>query len=364
MGRWAQHTTVRKRVSAPCPTGRPSPPSFPLWLRVVVLGSCCRWWLYCSGEGLSPLGLSQHVLPSTLSSRHPAASLGGRVRCARQRDSPVSHLTMAPHRPPVIAFSPALTVASSFRRILAPPRGGGGRALPASQSRRRWCPDSTPPAASTGPPTPAVAANAVVPLARTPTPGASPTTSPPTPTPTPLPTHHPILSPATHTVTYRGRRIPVAHGTTLRTALIRAGATPHNGRSTVICCRGLGTCGTCSVAVVGGDYGDGGGGAVAAAATAATPVDGAATGLPPPSPPLPVHPPAISPGLSPPTPSARERARLAFPPHTAAASAAGGLRLACQVRVVGDVEVAKGEGFWGHRPSRLPPLPTEAEEGA
>lgn len=263
---------------------------------------------------------------------------------------------MGPRRPRILAFAPALTLASCCRAL--GPRGGGGRALPACQPRPVPRAVATPPTASTGPPTPAVTTDA-----------AAATVAPTPP------------APATHTVTYRGRRIPVAHGTTLRTALIRAGASPHNGRSTVICCRGLGTCGTCAVAVVADHAGGGGGGvhgdgvaasatnrttnatdAAAAAAAATATADGAATG--PSSPPLPPPTHAATPGLSPPLPSARERARLAFPPHTAAASAAGGLRLACQVRVVGDVAVAKGEGFWGHRPARLPPLTTEASTGA
>lgn len=42
-----------------------------------------------------------------------------------------------------------------------------------------------------------------------------------------------------------------ASGTTLRTALLTGGVTPHNGRATLINCRGLGTCGTCAVEVVG-----------------------------------------------------------------------------------------------------------------
>lgn len=264
---------------------------------------------------------------------------------------------MAPCRPPILAFAPTLTLASCC--LATTPPGGGARALPARQSRHLLRAVATRLTASAGPSTPAVTADAAA---------AAVAPSPPTP--------------ATHTVTYRGRRIPVAHGTTLRTALIRAGASPHNGRSTVICCRGLGTCGTCAVAVV-ADHADGGGGAGggvhgdgvaasaantttsdtdAAVAAATATADAAATG--PPSPPLPPPTHTATPGLSPPLPSARERARLAFPPHTAAASAAGGLRLACQVRVVGDVAVTKGEGFWGHRPARLPPLATEASTGA
>lgn len=38
-------------------------------------------------------------------------------------------------------------------------------------------------------------------------------------------------------------------GATLRTAMLEAGVTPHNGRATLINCRGLGTCGTCAVEV-------------------------------------------------------------------------------------------------------------------
>lgn len=251
---------------------------------------------------------------------------------------------MAPHRYPILAFVPALNLAA-FGRVLVPhgggARGGGAHALPTSQSSPIPRLVVTSPSASTGPPTPIVDDDAAAPAVAT-----------PTPTPT-------LSVPATHMVTYRGRRIPVAHGTILRTALIRAGASPHNGRSTIICCRGLGTCGTCAVAVV-TDHADDGSsdgvhvGAVAAAAgttitnTTTTPTAAAAL---------------ASSGLSPPLPSARERARLAFPPHTAAASAARGLRLACQVRVVGDVTLAKGDGFWGHRPARLPPLPTEAAKG-
>lgn len=40
-------------------------------------------------------------------------------------------------------------------------------------------------------------------------------------------------------------------GATLRTAMLQAGVTPHNGRAALINCRGLGTCGTCAVEVQG-----------------------------------------------------------------------------------------------------------------
>ncbi len=45
--------------------------------------------------------------------------------------------------------------------------------------------------------------------------------------------------------------------------------------------------------------------------------------------------------------SLRERARLSFPPHTYERAVAKNLRLACQVRVVGDIVVRKNNKFWG-----------------
>ena len=75
-------------------------------------------------------------------------------------------------------------------------------------------------------------------------------------------------------------------GTTLRTALLQAGVTPHNGRAALINCRGLGTCGTCAVQVKG----------------------------------------AVEPGQW----TQQERLRLHFPPHSPPGNLQ--LRLACQVR--------------------------------
>lgn len=105
------------------------------------------------------------------------------------------------------------------------------------------------------------------------------------------------------TITFRGRTIAVPRGTNLRRALLDADLSPHNGRASLINCRGLGTCGTCAV--------------------------------------------VASPGLEPAEASLRERARLAFPPHDADVSRKRSLRLACQVRVVGDVDLRKNAGFWG-----------------
>lgn len=106
-------------------------------------------------------------------------------------------------------------------------------------------------------------------------------------------------------VTFRGQTISCEGGARLRDVLSEAGLTPHNGQSRWFNCKGLGTCGTCAVRVEGE--------------------------LPP--------------------PSARERARLGFPPHRLES----GLRLACQVRVESDLRVEKLEGFWGQgepEPSR------------
>ncbi len=86
-------------------------------------------------------------------------------------------------------------------------------------------------------------------------------------------------------------------GETLRAALLRAGLSPYNGAAAVLNCRGLGTCGTCAVEVRG----------------------------------------PVSPM------TAVERWRLGFPPHRRE----NGLRLACQCRALGEVNVVKHPGFWG-----------------
>lgn len=104
------------------------------------------------------------------------------------------------------------------------------------------------------------------------------------------------------TIRFQGRETVCAVGTRLRDALLDAGLTPHHPAMTVVNCHGLGTCGTCAVEVRGQ------GGAVT-------------------------------------EPTALEGWRLSFPPHRTDR----GLRLACQCRVIGDVEVVKHGGLWGQR---------------
>jgi len=103
-------------------------------------------------------------------------------------------------------------------------------------------------------------------------------------------------------VRFKGAEIPARRGETLRTALLRSGVTtPHNGRAQLINCRGLGTCGTCAVEIRGKVW--------------------------------------------PASWNAKERLRLNFPPHAPPGNER--LRLACQVRVEGDLEVTKYDKFWG-----------------
>ncbi len=99
-------------------------------------------------------------------------------------------------------------------------------------------------------------------------------------------------------ITWNGRVIECAEGTRLKDALAAHGGSVHNGPSKLLNCHGLGSCGTCAVEVRGQ---------------------------------------VSAPGL-------RERLRTLVPPLRGTR-----LRLACQVRVLGDVEVVKHGGLWGQR---------------
>lgn len=99
----------------------------------------------------------------------------------------------------------------------------------------------------------------------------------------------------------QGKTIECSVGANLRQVLLQHEIDLYNGAATVINCHGLGTCGTCAVAVTG--------------------------------------------NVSPMT--WKEKTRLSLPPHAIAAAPQNQRRLACQVQVLGDVEVTKYDQFWG-----------------
>jgi ferredoxin len=103
------------------------------------------------------------------------------------------------------------------------------------------------------------------------------------------------------------KNIPIQKGEILRSAMLKRGISPHNGRSRLINCRGLGTCGTCAVEVVPDESDD---------------------------------------AIEPKERNTKERLRLKFPPH-GSSDQSSNLRLACQIQVNGDVSVKKRTGFWG-----------------
>lgn len=100
---------------------------------------------------------------------------------------------------------------------------------------------------------------------------------------------------------FAGQTIHSEEGANLRKVLLDHKLPLYNGAARAIHCRGLGTCGTCAVRIDG-------------------PVS---------------------------EKTAFERWRLQFPPH----HEEDGLRLACQCRVLGDIEVKKYDGLWGHETS-------------
>jgi ferredoxin len=100
----------------------------------------------------------------------------------------------------------------------------------------------------------------------------------------------------------QGQSIECPEGANLRQVLLGHHIPVHNGNAALINCRGIGTCGTCAVEIEG----------------------------------------AVS------AKSWREKARLSLPPHHAETSR----RLACQVKVLGDIQVSKFSGFWGQGEER------------
>lgn len=98
----------------------------------------------------------------------------------------------------------------------------------------------------------------------------------------------------------------IEKGELLRSAMLKRGLSPHNGRARLINCRGLGTCGTCAVEITCNSDS----------------------------------------GIEPRERGTKENLRLNFPPH-GSANQSPNLRLACQVQVYDDIVVKKRTGFWG-----------------
>lgn len=109
------------------------------------------------------------------------------------------------------------------------------------------------------------------------------------------------------------KTITIQKGEVLRTAMLRRGTSVHNGKSRLINCRGLGTCGTCAVEINCNGNED---------------------------------------AIEPMERNTREILRFKFPPHGSNAQSPN-LRLACQVQVNGDIGVTKRSGFWGQHPEDL-----------
>lgn len=105
-------------------------------------------------------------------------------------------------------------------------------------------------------------------------------------------------------VRFGGVEVHCEVGAYLRRVLLDAKLPLYNPPMALLHCRGLGTCGTCAVEVR-GDVSE---------------------------------------------MTSVERWRLGFPPHQAGRP----LRLACQCRVLGDLEVVKYPGRWGERVDEAP----------
>ncbi len=98
-----------------------------------------------------------------------------------------------------------------------------------------------------------------------------------------------------------GKSIDCSIGANLRQVLLEHEVALYNGGSKVINCHSIGTCGTCAVAVSGN----------------------------------------VSPL------NWKEKARFALHPHSLVGSREKLRRLACQVTVLGNIEVTKYNQFWG-----------------
>ena len=99
------------------------------------------------------------------------------------------------------------------------------------------------------------------------------------------------------TVKFQGKTIQCEVNANLRQVLLANKLHLHNGNSKYINCRGIGSCGTCTVEVIG----------------------------------------EVSEA------NWKDRLRRSLPPHNPNKNR----RLACQTKVIGDIEVIKYDGFWG-----------------
>ena len=99
------------------------------------------------------------------------------------------------------------------------------------------------------------------------------------------------------TIKFQGNEISCDQGVNLRRVLLENNLDLYNGNAKYINCMGIGTCGTCAVEIIG---------EVSAA-------------------------------------NWKDRARRSLPPHDLQKNR----RLACQTKVLGDIEVIKYDGFWG-----------------
>lgn len=99
------------------------------------------------------------------------------------------------------------------------------------------------------------------------------------------------------TVRFQGQTVECTEGANLRRVMLNAGWNLYNGNSRIINCRGIGSCGTCAVQIKG----------------------------------------KVSPA------NWKDKGRRSLPPHDKTKDR----RLACQTKVMGDIEVFKYDGFWG-----------------
>jgi ferredoxin len=119
--------------------------------------------------------------------------------------------------------------------------------------------------------------------------------------------------------------ISITKGEILRTALMKRGISPHNGKSRLINCRGLGTCGTCAVEVTPNDNMND----TSMSTSTITSASASARSC-----------------IEPIERTTQEKLRLNFPPH-GSMDQSSNLRLACQIQINDDVHVRKKSGFWG-----------------